>query len=311
MRLLFNYAALVRLPNLVIVILTEWLLYQYLLVPAYNLADIDPTLNLYQIFILALITTLLTAGGYIINDIIDFKIDLHNRPNKVIIGKRISIQVAYLLYFIVNVFGFVLAIYLALKTKNSHLIFLYPVALVGLYIYSTILKKTFAIDNLVVSLYCAGVAGIVAVAERHSINQLINDHPQIADYAIFIFTMYVIFAFLTTFIREIIKDMEDMAGDEQHGCSSIPIKFGIPKTKTLVFFLGITLMAALLFSIYYLRPFLSTSQLIFIFLGIIIPLIYELYQLWAAQNSQDYRRLSTFSKLTMLAGIFFILITSF
>ena len=174
MRIISNYATLLRVPNLIIVILTEWLLYRYVLLPAYDLADISPSLNATQILILALITALITAGGYIINDIADHKIDLINRPQKVIIRKKISIEVAYLLYFVISIFGFILSFYLGLKTGNIHLLFLYPIAVMGLFLYSVSFKKLALIDNLVVSFFCAGVAGIIAVAERKSIAKLIG-----------------------------------------------------------------------------------------------------------------------------------------
>lgn len=311
MRLLINYATLIRLPNILIVILTEWLLYRYVLIPAYELTNIEPTLNADQIFLLALVTAFLTAGGYIINDIIDFNIDLHNRPKKVIISKQISTEVAYLLYFSLSVFGFVLAIYLALKTNNLHLVFLYPSALLGLYFYSHLLKKWTAVDNLVVSFYCAGVAAIVGVAERHSIRQLIADHPEIAKKTLFIFSMYLVFAFLTTFIREIIKDMEDMAGDQKHGCSSIPIFLGLHQAKVVVYILGIFLIGSIGYAFYYLQETLGFLQQAFMVFVIIIPILIELYELSRAKTVKDFHRLSTFAKLTMLAGIFFIVITSF
>ena len=42
---------------------------------------------------------------------------------------------------------------------------------------------------------------------------------------------YAAFAFIITFIREIIKDMEDMEGDQKINANTLAIKYGIEKTR--------------------------------------------------------------------------------
>ncbi len=295
---------------MVIVILTEWSLYRFVLVPAYQEAGLNASLTPTQMILLAVITAMITGGGYVINDIVDHKIDLINRPDKVIVNRKISLPVAHLLYFSLNLFGLILAFYLALKTDNLHLIFIYPIALIGLYYYSTAMKKLVLVDNLLVSLYCAGVAGIVWIAERRSIRLLAEEHPGIARYVFFIFGAYMIFAFLTTLIREIIKDMEDLEGDDINGCLSLPIVIGIPKTKNVVYLLSGLLLSALIYTVYHLKNDLAFFQLMFIGLALIFPLLFEVYQLVKAQNKNDFHKLSQLAKISMLAGIIFIVIIS-
>ena len=76
---------LVRFPNLVIVALTQYLLYYGLLLPAFRQYSLEPALDGEHFSLLVAVTLLISAGGYVINDIVDFRIDLINRPDKVVI----------------------------------------------------------------------------------------------------------------------------------------------------------------------------------------------------------------------------------
>ena len=53
-----------------------------------------------QFSLLVISTVLMTASGYIINDVYDIKTDNINRKDKVIIGKHISSRVAIIWYFV-------------------------------------------------------------------------------------------------------------------------------------------------------------------------------------------------------------------
>ena len=57
---------------------------------------------------------------------------------------------------------------------------------------------------------------------------------------------YAIFAFIINFIREIVKDMEDVNGDYNQGMSTLPIAIGVKRTSTVVFVLGIISILAVM-----------------------------------------------------------------
>ena len=75
---------LIRFPNLVIVILTQFLLYE-LLRQQLSFGTIELSLDYVHFSYLVFVTVLITSAGYIINDILDLSTDLINRPNKIII----------------------------------------------------------------------------------------------------------------------------------------------------------------------------------------------------------------------------------
>ena len=103
------FLQLIRFKNLIIVILTQYLLQYLILVPAFKNTGLVPLLDSFHFGILVLSTLIIAAGGYIINDLEDYEIDLLNKPEKVIINKYISATNARKLYWgisIINVRAF-------------------------------------------------------------------------------------------------------------------------------------------------------------------------------------------------------------
>ena len=85
-----DYLKLIRAKNLVIVAITQYLL-QYLVVYPYHAeSSTQPVLDLLHFSLLVLVTVLVAAGGYIINDLKDIEIDKINKPNERAIENGIS-----------------------------------------------------------------------------------------------------------------------------------------------------------------------------------------------------------------------------
>ncbi|OPZ98398.1 MAG: prenyltransferase [Bacteroidetes bacterium ADurb.Bin408] len=116
--------------------------------------------------------------------------------------------------------------------------------------------------------------------------------------------MYLFFAFLTSFIREIVKDIEDIEGDRRVGCETIPIKLGIPKAKKVIYsMIGLMLLfLGLMTTIVFLKPHYNLLGFYLAFL--ILLFAYMLSLVIKAKEKQDYSFLSMYIKIVMLAGIF-------
>lgn len=299
---------LVRWPNLLIVALTQYLLYHYLLVPAFKAAELSPILNYRHFSLLVLATILITAGGYIINDLVDFKIDLINKPHKVIINRAFKIQTVYWMYFCINFIGFLVALYLALYVRHLPLVNIFPLAVATLFMYSLRLKKEPLIGNLLIAAFCAGVAGIVWFAERKAFAALNYRLPESAEYIRQLFIFYLLFAFLSTVFREIVKDMEDMEGDGAAYYKTLPLVIGLEKSK----WVAITFAALLALTLGYMLVLnhlrWGWEALIFSIAFVYFPLIVANYLLIRAKNKQQIRRVSHLAKFIMLSGILLLLI---
>ncbi|MCU0440818.1 MAG: geranylgeranylglycerol-phosphate geranylgeranyltransferase [Bacteroidia bacterium] len=241
--------------------------------------------------LLVIATVLVAAGGYIINDYMDVKLDLVNKPLKVVVGQKISRRKTMLLHLLVNLF----AIVCAWQVGKSVLLSV-CLAAFFLWMYSAHFKRTFLWGNLLIALLSAFVVSINFVFDQ-SLNGVLV-------------AAYSLFAFSTTLIREIIKDTEDMRGDSKFKCTTIPIVLGVRKTKTILTTLSIGLLITLIVFVgYYPANFQfyhTTSRgglLMHMLLLVFIPILVLIYLIVVADTQSDFKRLSWVSKLIMLTGI--------
>lgn len=294
---------LIRTPNLFIVVLTQCLLYFRLIAPSLQKAGVQRNLDDAQFGVLVLITVLITASGYIINDIIDYPADLINKPEKVIIYRKISLPVAYWLYFSFNLLGYILALYLAFVIHHLPYLILFPIAVSGLYLYSRFLKSRPLWGNLLVAFYCAGVAVVLLLAEKEGLQQLYDQDQKAVAYLGILFLWYAVFAFLSTLYRELIKDLQDEIGDREKGLRTAPVVWGKNNTKKVAFGIGgVLLLFIATWSVSFYEHFrLITWSVLGV--GVSLPLIYTLGVLLRAESSSDFYCLSQIAKWIMLGGI--------
>jgi 4-hydroxybenzoate polyprenyltransferase len=100
-------------------------------------------------------------------------------------------------------------------------------------------------------------------------------------------------------VREIIKDMEDMKGDAAHGSKTLPIFFGIRKTKNIIYSLLVLFVILVLILLTKLANF--NLWVCFGILGIL--LLVMLYKLILADRKKHFAELSRICKIIMLLGV--------
>lgn len=294
---------LIRIPNLFIVSLVQLLLYFHLLLPAFKQNHVSPRLNPLEFIFLLIATLCTTACGYIINDLYDYETDLLNRKNKVVVHEKISAQLCIWLYIMLGFLGFLLSLYLAFRIGQVYLSGLYTLAFALLFFYTKILKKRPLSGNLLVALFCSGVAGLVWLAELPSWWALRAQNLPSAQHLQATISWYCAFAFFSTMFREIVKDLEDENGDAVAGCRTFPIVAGQQAAKLLATSMAFILVALLGFLYFSNTPGFSPLFYLGALLSIIIPLGYGLYLLQKAQTPTDYHRISHLAKWVMLAGV--------
>jgi 4-hydroxybenzoate polyprenyltransferase len=308
---LIAFFKLIRIENLLIIVITQWCIKYLVFAPINEFSKFTPTL-----FTISLLSTILiAAAGYIINDYFDVKTDKINRPETVVIDVIIKRRWAMILHIIFNGIGLLLGLYLALKCHSLKLLTFQILSILLLWFYSTHFKKQLLIGNIVVSLLTATIPIMPLVYEYYLIGGidslssfLIGDFLKIL---VIIIIGYSAFAFLTSFAREVIKDMEDYKGDIQTGCKTMPIVWGIITSKVVTFFLivitiGLLLLAS--FKFYKEQQYLA----IYYILGLVIlPLIILLIQIIRAKTSKDFKMASLLLKFVMLFGIAFTIIIKY
>lgn len=265
-----------RAGNLLIIILTQYMVAFFLVD---NPAGWTEILQDAGFFIMVLGTVTIAAAGYFINDYYDVKIDMINKPDRVIVGRKLKRRTVMLLHLCLNAVGVILGAWVALRIGLVNFI-----AAFLLWFYSNDLKRRPFIGNLTVALL-TGVS-LILVGLYFGTNELL----------IFI---YAFFAFGITLIREIVKDLEDMKGDLAFGAKSLPIVLGIRKTKLVVYVLILIFVLSLVL-------FISRERNVFLtnyFLALLLPVGYLVYRIYKADTKQHFYMLSQHLKWLILTGV--------
>jgi len=303
---------LIRYKNLLMILLTM-VLTKYALV--HSLTNISYFSN-FQFSILAISTILIAAGGYIINDIFDIKADKINKPTQVFIDNFISKDKACFLYYGLTILGLLLGFYVSYTIFQIEYGFIFIFSFIGLFLYSYYFKKKVLLGNIGVSFLC-GLPVIISFIFEGETQYNGHDFVHYFDFKsgiIFdlklVILCYSAFAFLTTLIREIIKDIEDIDGDLQLKAKTLPIVLGRKRAKNVAVVLAIILLISL---IQIAKNYLYSFPLLlgYTFIFILVPLSYFTYQLWNAETKKQFHFLSNFMKLIMFLGILSMILFKF
>ena len=159
------FSRLIRLPNLLIIVLTQYLVRYCVLLPFMEISGLKERFSHLDFALLVLSTVLIAAAGYVINDYFDTRTDRINRPERVVIDKGIKRRVAMALHILFNFIGIGLGFYLGYKAGVYKLGLIHAFSAGLLWFYSTDFKKQFLIGNIIVSLLTASVPLVVPVYE--------------------------------------------------------------------------------------------------------------------------------------------------
>nr|WP_236050054.1 geranylgeranylglycerol-phosphate geranylgeranyltransferase [Hymenobacter negativus] len=231
---------------------------------------------------------LVAAAGYIINDYYDVKIDAINRPDRLVIGRVVNRRMAMLAHMVLSGVGVLVAGWLhpvlGLVTLGTALL---------LWGYSARFKRLALVGNASIAMLTAALVLLPELQlqlERH------DGHSSVV-------WPYALAAFLLTMVREIVKDVEDMRGDAQHGCRTLPLVWGVARTKWMAgFFLASLALLTLG----------ATAQLligghwplgIWLVLLVLLPMAQLSRLLIRADRRRHFRHLSSWCKGIMLAGV--------
>lgn len=302
---------LVRWSNLLFLAALIWLMEKWVAVPILDNMAFGEQLPWYILVLIMLATMLIAGGGYVINDYFDVKIDRINRPDEVVVTRSISKPAAMHLSMWLSGAGIACGLATAIWLRSMTIGILFVLIPGLLWFYSSSYKRLFVIGNLIIALLAAVTPMLVAMA---NVAVLQLRYATILPYTTLVHDLYVwlggfaLFAFLLTWIREIIKDMQDQMGDRELECHSMPVVWGELWTKIFVTALIVLTLAIIGHIWYHILPFptswLSLSTR-YIALGVVTPLLCVLWLLWAAKIPSDYKTCQQLVKFTMLLGMLY------
>jgi 4-hydroxybenzoate polyprenyltransferase len=304
---------LIRFPNLVIIAATQYAMRYLIMEPLLPSEEFDLQFGDLQFFLLVLSTVFIAAAGYIINDYFDTRADLINKPARVVVGVEIGRRVAMILHAMLNIIGVAIGIYLGFYVNLPALSIVFLLATGLLWFYSTNYKRQFLVGNLSVAFLTGLVPLMVVLFEIPLLNvrygQEMLLHNASFNYIFAWVGGFSFFAFLTTLIRELIKDAEDFEGDAAYGMRTVPIVLGSLWTRVIV--VGLIFFAIFIL-LYLLLKYIMFSvvppdyfSLTYFIVLLLAPLLLLALQVITAKEKKHYHRASTLIKLIMLTGILY------
>ena len=230
-----NIFKIIRWKNLVIISLSQ-IFIKFFFIDFF--IQKDQLLN-ENFVILLIVTILIAASGYIVNDIYDYNLDQINKPEKVVLGKFLKSRDAIIIYMMFNCLAIVLSIFLCMKIEQEIYILVFLLIIYCLWLYSKKLKKYKIIGNILIAFF---ISLSILNVPLFSYKNILSDDR---FFVFLIISIFSVLAFLINLKREIIKDIEDIEGDKIHKVKSLPIIFGTKKSKLVTIIIGIILMFAI------------------------------------------------------------------
>lgn len=278
---LLSLFSVVRGYNILMIALAQYLASIYILSPDLPLRDVVLDINL---FLIVTASALVIASGYIINNFYDAEKDLINKPTKSMLDRLVSQRFKLTTYFILNFVAIIAASYISFRA-----VFFFAAYIFGIWLYSHKLKRISFIGNLVSATLSIAPFFVVFVYYRNF------------ETVIFV---HALFLFLLILAREVIKDLENLAGDLAQGYKTIPILYGSRVAKGLISFLIIltlvpTYLLIAVFDVGYMYIY-------FIIAGILLLLF--LFLLVKSSTKTHYIWLHNILKFIIVLGVFSILL---
>jgi 4-hydroxybenzoate polyprenyltransferase len=271
----------VRGYNILMITLAQYLASIYILAPNLPLRKVVFDGNL---FVIVLSSALVIAAGYIINNFYDAEKDLINKPRKSMLDRLVSQRTKLSTYFVLNFLSVFFASYVSFKA-----VVFFSAYIFGIWFYSHKLKKVPFLGNF--------VSATLAIAPFFAVFVYYKNF----DTVIFV---HALFLFLLILAREMIKDLENMAGDMAQNYKTIPILYGAKFSKTCIAILiGLTLLPAFLLIEYF-----DVGYMYLYFIGCIFLLLGFLMLLVKSNSKKHYVWLHNILKLIIILGVFSILL---
>ncbi len=278
---LLSLFSVVRGYNILMITLAQYLASIYILSPDLPLREVIFDVNL---FLIVTASALVIAAGYIINNFYDAEKDLINKPTKSMLDRLVSQRFKLTTYFVLNFLAVFAASYISFRA-----VLFFSAYIFGIWLYSHKLKRIPLVGNLVSAMLAIAPFFVVFVYYKNF------------ETVIFV---HALFLFLLILVREMIKDLENMAGDLAQNYKTIPLLYGAKVSKGLI-----TLLVVLTaIPGYLLITVFDVGYMYIYFSGVLLLLLLFLMLLWASKGKIHYIWLHNILKFIIIVGVFSILL---
>ena len=276
--------SVIRLYNIFIIIIAQYFTSIFIISIDTSISSI---LFDFQLFLLILSSSIAIASGYIINNFYDYEKDLINKPIKSKIDKVIRKRTKLSLYITLNF----LCIYTSSLVSWRAVLF-FSIYIFVIWLYSHKLKRTLFIGNVVSSLLSVIPFFIILIYYK--------------NFELIIF-LYAIFLFIIVYMREIIKDLENIKGDFTLDYRTIPVVYGEKSSKYLLSIVSLLTLAI----IYILLSGFDTGMMFYYYYFSIAVLLFFIIVLWKYDSKKYYNFLHNLLKSLIVLGVLSIVLIDF
>ena len=276
--------SVIRLYNIFIIIIAQYFTSIFIISIDTSISSI---LFDFQLFLLILSSSIAIASGYIINNFYDYEKDLINKPIKSKIDKVIRKRTKLSLYITLNF----LCIYTSSLVSWRSVLF-FSIYIFVIWLYSHKLKRILFIGNIVSSLLSVIPFFIILIYYK--------------NFELIIF-LYAIFLFLIVYMREIIKDLENIKGDFTLDYRTIPVVYGEKSSKYLLSIVSLFTLAI----IYILLSGFDTGMMFYYYYFSIAVLLFFIIVLWKYDSKKYYNFLHNLLKFLIVLGVLSIVLIDF
>ena len=268
-----GFTKAIRIPHLFGIVVVQFLTASYLIKTP------NEVLLNWEFILLTASITMLAAAGYLINDYYDQKIDLINRPDRVIVGIHLRRRRALAAHMGLSILAIMIGLWIDrwLGLFNFFASFM-------LWLHSNYFRRVLLLGNIMVALMHVMIILVVATYFQAYNTYLLA---------------YSLFAFVAIFIREVVKDLRGVKGDAAHGAETISVTWGIRTAKKLIY---LSIFCGIIFMIYFLEGALPTNSG-FYFLALLPFLGWFIYRIQSADTQSHYRTLKKSIDWIILSGI--------
>jgi geranylgeranylglycerol-phosphate geranylgeranyltransferase len=231
----------------------------------------------------------LNAAANALNDYFDFEIDLVNRPSRPLVSGALPRQAGWVVAVVLFVAGAMAAFQLPTTARNIAVFIALPLMV----LYTPLFKGLPLVGNFVVG----GILGLAFLFAGAAFGHINLMWPAAG------------LAFGYTVVREVVKDIEDVAGDTEAGISTLPVRWGVNVGVKTVIVLTLLLMFGCLLP--YILQAYGTTYLVAVVIGVELPLLYSIFYLLRHPNPRGCGWVSKLLKVDIFAGLLAIYLSKF
>lgn len=286
---LMKYLHAIRPVNL---LMTVFILYSVAYGILFPEIDTDVAKIDFALYVLSAVS--LMAFGYLVNDYYDVETDKINKPGRNIFESENPLRPMTLAVLLLSI-GLLFPIVFFLKDYGqSGLLALYLFAATVLYLYARFLKNSVFIGNLAIATLSGLMVSIPYLFFNHGI--------EVYSQQTLLVSIYAVFAFLVTLVREIVKDAEDVEGDGKSNIKTLASYKGVSISR---YFSSVLMVLSLMVisgtGIY----FMQTGEVIkaTAFFLLAVCGFFPFFKIVRSMDKKHFSQASSALKIWMLLGV--------